>query len=139
MIELKTIVCRTGESFWSRMDKLVVILRSPDLPLATDHWPRLDFSGLEWAGKEKEYEIQLELTAAQRAEFEVEAAQARQEARDALEDARIADRRIASVTHDLRRQLRAERRYSRIRLYHPRDISSSRIYWPFSTGIEFLH
>ena len=29
--------------------------------------------------------------------------------------------------------------YSRIRLYHPRDISSSRLYWPFSAGTEFLH
>ena len=28
-------------------------------------------------------------------------------------------------------------RYSRIRLHHPRDISSSRSYWPFSTGTEF--
>lgn len=78
--------------------------------MSADHSQELEVLRLEWAGKEKEYEIQLELTAAQRAEFEVEAAQARQEARDALEDARIADRRIASVTHDLRRQLRAERR-----------------------------
>ena len=30
-------------------------------------------------------------------------------------------------------------RYSRIRLYHPRRISSSRSYWPFSAGTEFLH
>ena len=30
-------------------------------------------------------------------------------------------------------------KYSRIRLYHPRDISSSRLYWPFSAGTEFLH
>ena len=29
--------------------------------------------------------------------------------------------------------------YSRIRLYHPRHISSSRLYWPFSAGTEFLH
>ncbi len=29
-------------------------------------------------------------------------------------------------------------RYSRIRLYHPRDISFSRLYWPFSAGTEFF-
>ena len=29
--------------------------------------------------------------------------------------------------------------HSRIRLYHPRDISSSRLYWPFSAGTEFLY
>ena len=28
---------------------------------------------------------------------------------------------------------------SRIRSYHPRDVSSSRLYWPFSAGTEFLH
>ena len=58
----------------------------------------------------KQYEIQVELAAAQRAEFEEGAAQARQEAQDALEDVRIAERRIKSVTLDLRRQLRGERR-----------------------------
>ena len=68
------------------------------------------FLGADWAEKEKQYEIQLELSAAQRTEFEEEAARARQEAQDAVEDVRIAERRVASVTQDLRRQLRAERR-----------------------------
>lgn len=58
----------------------------------------------------KQYEIQIELAAAQRAEFEDEATRARQEAQDAQEDVRIAERRILSVTADLRRQLRGERR-----------------------------
>ena len=30
-------------------------------------------------------------------------------------------------------------KYSRIRLYYSRDISSSHLYWPFSTGTEFLN
>ena len=30
-----------------------------------------------------------------------------------------------------------ENRYSRIRLHHPRDRSSSRLYWPSSVGTEF--
>ena len=29
--------------------------------------------------------------------------------------------------------------YIRIRLYHPRDITSSRLYWPLSAGTECLH
>ena len=35
--------------------------------------------------------------------------------------------------------LLTRKKYSRIRLYHPRDISSSRLYWPFSAGTEFFH
>ena len=58
----------------------------------------------------KEFEIQLELMAAQRSEFEDEAIRCRQKVQDAQEDVRIAERRIASVTQDLRRQLRCERR-----------------------------
>ena len=60
--------------------------------------------------REKNCQVQLEVMSAQRAEFEEEAVRCRQEAQDALEDARIAERRIASVTQDLRRQLRCERR-----------------------------
>lgn len=58
----------------------------------------------------KQYEIQIELAAAQRAEFEDEANRARQEVQDAQEDVRIAERRILTITADLRRQLRGERR-----------------------------
>lgn len=58
----------------------------------------------------KQYEIQVELAAAQRAEFEDEAAKARQEREDAIEDVRIAERRRLADTADLRRQLRGERR-----------------------------
>lgn len=58
----------------------------------------------------KQFDIQVELTAAQRTEFEEEAARARQEREDALEDVRIAERRRLTDTADLRRQLRGERR-----------------------------
>jgi len=58
----------------------------------------------------KQCEIQVELISAQKSEFEEAAARYRQEAQDATEDVRIAERRITSITADLRRQLRGERR-----------------------------
>lgn len=66
--------------------------------------------GSAHADEIKQLEIQVELATAQRAEFEEEAQKARQEAQDAQEDVRIAERRIQTVTADLRRQLRVERR-----------------------------
>ena len=67
-------------------------------------------SGAVHAEEIKQYEIQVELAAAQRAEFEDEAAKARQEKEDALEDVRIAERKRLTDTADLRRQLRGERK-----------------------------
>ncbi|EFX77167.1 hypothetical protein DAPPUDRAFT_225784 [Daphnia pulex] len=72
----------------------------------------------------KQYEIQIELAAAQRAEFEDEAIRARQEAQDAQEDVRISERRILSVTADLRRQLRGERRRADKLQERLRDVAS---------------
>ena len=72
----------------------------------------------------KQYEIQIELAGAQRAEFEDEATRARQEAQDAQEDVRISERRILSVTADLRRQLRGERRRADKLQERLRDVAS---------------
>ena len=66
--------------------------------------------GLLYADEMKQCEIQVELVSAQKIEFEEAAGRYRQEAQDAVEDVRIAERRITSITADLRRQLRGERR-----------------------------
>ena len=64
------------------------------------------------------------MASAQRAEFEEDAARARQEAQDAQEDVRIAERRILTVTADLRRQLRGERRRADKLQERLRDVTS---------------
>jgi len=74
------------------------------------HQQEIDDIRLSCENEVKGYEIQVELMSAQKTEFEEDAARCRQEALDAQEDVRIAERRITSITADLRRQLRGERR-----------------------------
>jgi len=78
--------------------------------LQETHQQEITNMRLLYADEMKQCEIQVELVSAQKIEFEEAAGRYRQEAQDAVEDVRIAERRITSITADLRRQLRGERR-----------------------------
>ncbi|XP_057370386.1 GRIP1-associated protein 1-like [Daphnia carinata] len=106
----KNTLCNEINQLKDHVDHLKHSCQQEISQLHEAHRIEMDTQKTLHAEEVKQYEIQVELAAAQRAEFEDEAARARQEAQDAQEDVRIAERRILSVTADLRRQLRGERR-----------------------------
>jgi len=65
---------------------------------------------LEWGGKCKDLQTQLELAAVQREEVEEAVRRLQQEARDGVEERKISEKKGHAMVKDLKRQLQAERR-----------------------------